>query len=220
MPVDFGQRPISVTRAAAVPDVVPGASREPENDFVQNPSAGASDMKRSLAIEELGTSFQVEKRVPLVRLKGHWLKAAGFTAGKRVTVTCLSPGVMELRAETVSATLNLILGGAPEGKPDLPRAVPDGSRAGVRGLAEAPTGSAVPAGLAPGLDCARWLQAGSLGGSERNPLGHSQGFPLGNGRVAACVPSWEVSVPPQSTPDPSRPSPDFPAKPSINEDSA
>jgi len=159
MPVDFGQRPISVTRAAAVPDVVPGASCEPEIDFVQNPSAGASDMKRSLAIEELGTSFQVEKRVPLVRLKGHWLKAAGFTAGKRVTVTCLSPGVMELRAETVSATLNLILGGAPEGKLDLLRAVPEGSRAGVRGLAEAPTGSAVPAGLAPGLVCARWLQA-------------------------------------------------------------
>ena len=149
MLVDFGQRPISVTRAAAVPDVVPGASYEPEIDFVQNRSAGASDMKRSLAIEELGTSFQVEKRVPLVRLKGHWLKAAGFTAGKRVTVTCLSPGVMELRAETVSATLNLILGGAPEGKPDLPRAVPEGSRARVRGLAEAPTDSAVPAGLAP-----------------------------------------------------------------------
>jgi hypothetical protein len=177
-------------------------------------------MKRSLAIEELGTSFQVEKRVPLVRLKGHWLKAAGFPAGKRVTVTCLSPGVMELRAETVSATLNLILGGAPEGKPDLPCAVPEGSRAGVRGLAEVPTGSAIPAGLVPGLDCARWLQAGSLGGSERNPLGHSQGFPIGTGRVAACVRSWEVSVPPQSTPDPSRPSPDFPAKPRINEDSA
>ena len=110
-------------------------------------------MKRSLAIEELGTSFQVEKRVPLVRLKGHWLEAAGFTAGKRVTVTYLSPGVMELRAETVSVT--------PEG---------------VRGLAEAPTGSAEPAGFAPGLDCARRLQAGSLGGSERNPLGWS---PLG-----------------------------------------
>jgi hypothetical protein len=90
----------------------------------------------------------------------------------------------------------------------------------VRDLAEAPTGSAIPAGLAPGLDCARWLQAGSLGGSERNPLGHSQGFPIGTGRVAACVPSWEVSVPPQSTPDPSRPSQDFPAKPRINEDSA
>jgi hypothetical protein len=88
---------------AAVPDVVPGASRAPEIDFVQNPSAGASEMKRSLAIEELGTSFQVEQRVPLVRLKGHWLKAAGFTACKRVTVTCLSPGIMELRAETVSA---------------------------------------------------------------------------------------------------------------------
>ena len=55
-------------------------------------------MKRSLAIEELGTSFQVEKRVPLVRLKGHWLKAAGFAAGNRLTVTCLSPGIIELRA--------------------------------------------------------------------------------------------------------------------------
>jgi len=184
MPVDFGQRPISVTRAAAVPDVAPGASREPEIDFVQNPSAGASDMKRSLAIEELGTSFQVEKRVPLVRLKGHWLKAAGFTAGKRVTVTCLSPGVMELRAE-----LNLILGEAPEGKPDLPRAVPEGSRAGVRGLAEAPGGSAQPAGPAPELDCARWLQAGSLGGSEPNPLAYS--------RVS---PSAPAGLPPSSPP--------------------
>jgi hypothetical protein len=55
-------------------------------------------MKRSLAIEELGTSFQAEKRVPLVRLKGHWLKAAGFAVGNRVTVTCLSRGVIELRA--------------------------------------------------------------------------------------------------------------------------
>jgi hypothetical protein len=150
-------------------------------------------MKRSLAIEELGTSCQVEQRVPLVRLKGHWLKAAGFTAGKRVTVTCLSPGVMELRAE-----LNLILDGAPEGKPDLPRAVPEESRAGVRGLAEAPSGSAQPAGPAPGLDCARWLQAGSLGSSERNPLGYSRGLPIDTGRVAACVPSGEVSVPPKS----------------------
>jgi len=123
MPVDFGQRPISVTRAAAVPDVVPGASCEPEIDFVQNPSAGASDMKRSLAIEELGTSFQVEKRVPLVRLKGHWLKAAGFTAGKRVTVTCLSPGVMELRAETVPAT--------GQASHWAPRAVPEAKSAGL-----------------------------------------------------------------------------------------
>ena len=179
-PVDFGQRPFPSRARTAVPDVVPGASCEPEIDFVQNPSPGASDMKRSLAIEELGTSFQVEKRVPLVRLKGHWLKAAGFTAGKRVTVTCLSPGVMELRAETVSATLNLILGGAPEGKPACPARFLKGAAPECAGSAEVPTGSAIPAGLAPGLDCARWLQAGSLGGSERNPLGHSQGFPLGN----------------------------------------
>lgn len=61
-------------------------------------------MKRFLAIEELGTSFQTEKRVPLVRLKGHWLKAAGFAAGNRVTVTCLSPGVIELRAGGIPQT--------------------------------------------------------------------------------------------------------------------
>ena len=67
-------------------------------DFVQKPKLRAPGMKRSLAIEELGTSCQVEKRVPLVRLKGHWLKAAGFAVGNRVTVTCLSPGVIELRA--------------------------------------------------------------------------------------------------------------------------
>jgi hypothetical protein len=62
------------------------------------------EMTRSLAIEELGTSFEVEKRVPLVRLKGRWLKAAGFLAGRRVSVRCLSPGVMELRLEASSET--------------------------------------------------------------------------------------------------------------------
>ena len=61
-------------------------------------------MKRSLAIEELGTSFQAAKRVPLVRLKGHWLKAAGFAVGNRVAVTCLSPGVIELRAGDIPQT--------------------------------------------------------------------------------------------------------------------
>ena len=73
-------------------------------DFVQKPKAWALGMKRFLAIEELGTSFQPEKRVPLVRLKGHWLKAAGFAAGNRVTVTCLSPGVIELRAGDMPQT--------------------------------------------------------------------------------------------------------------------
>ena len=73
-------------------------------DFVQKPKPWAPGMKRCLAIEELGTSFQAEKRVPLVRLKGHWLKAAGFAAGNRVTVTCLSPGVIELRAGVMPQT--------------------------------------------------------------------------------------------------------------------
>jgi len=73
-------------------------------DFVQKPKPRAPGMKRSLAIEELGTSFQAAKRVPLVRLKGHWLKAAGFAVGNRVTVTCLSPGVIELRAGDIPQT--------------------------------------------------------------------------------------------------------------------
>ena len=76
----------------------------PIADFVQQPKPWAPGMKRFLAIEELGTSFQAEKRVPLVRLKGHWLKAAGFAAGNRVTVTCLSPGVIELRAGVMPQT--------------------------------------------------------------------------------------------------------------------
>jgi hypothetical protein len=33
----------------------------------------------------------------MVRLKGAWLKRAGFHPGASVTVSCVSPGVIELR---------------------------------------------------------------------------------------------------------------------------
>ena len=186
----------------------------PGADFVQNPSAGASDMKRSLAIEELGTSFQVEKRVPLVRLKGHWLKAAGFTAGKRVTVTCLSPGVMELRAETVSATLNLILGGAPEGKPSRP--------ARFLREPEAPTGSDRPAyrlDLPPDLT----VPAGSRLAAWAVPNGTRwvirRVFPSAPAGLPLASPPGKLASHRNRLPILCRPPLDFPAKPRINEDS-
>lgn len=35
--------------------------------------------------------------VPAVRLKGKWLLSAGLNPGQHVTVTVISPGVLELR---------------------------------------------------------------------------------------------------------------------------
>lgn len=42
-------------------------------------------MTRSLAIEESGTNYRRE-RASLIRLRGRWLRAAGFTPGQRVSV--------------------------------------------------------------------------------------------------------------------------------------
>jgi hypothetical protein len=42
---------------------------------------------------------------PKIRLMGRWLERAGFTPGKPVQVTCVAPGVLELRSPDVS-TLN------------------------------------------------------------------------------------------------------------------
>jgi len=35
---------------------------------------------------------------PKIRLMGRWLEQAGFRPGNRVHVTCIAPGVIELRA--------------------------------------------------------------------------------------------------------------------------
>jgi hypothetical protein len=35
---------------------------------------------------------------PKIRLIGRWLERAGFRPGNRVHVTCLAPGVIELRS--------------------------------------------------------------------------------------------------------------------------
>src|SRR5579863_2180870 len=51
---------------------------------------------RSLRIEEDGDQWRGFR--PKIRLMGRWLERAGFAPGKRVHVTCISPGVIKLRA--------------------------------------------------------------------------------------------------------------------------
>jgi len=52
---------------------------------------------RSLKIETEGDFWKGYTK-PKIRLMGRWLERAGFKPGQRVHVTCLSPGVLELRS--------------------------------------------------------------------------------------------------------------------------
>jgi hypothetical protein len=63
---------------------------------------------RTLKIEAEGDQWKGLIK-PKIRLVGRWLERAGFRPGHRVEVTCVAPGVMELRAPDA-----LIL---PEAKP-------------------------------------------------------------------------------------------------------
>ena len=61
---------------------------------------------RSLKIEADGDFFK-GVTMPKIRLMGRWLERAGFSPGNRVQVTCVAPGVLELRspdASTVTET--------------------------------------------------------------------------------------------------------------------
>lgn len=55
-------------------------------------------MKRNLKIEERGDAF-ARKTFPGIRLIGRWLERAGFPPGKRVQVTQLANGVLQLEAQ-------------------------------------------------------------------------------------------------------------------------
>ena len=52
---------------------------------------------RTLKIEESGDRWR-GKIKPKIRLQGKWLETAGFKAGNRVSVKCIAPGFIELRA--------------------------------------------------------------------------------------------------------------------------
>ena len=54
---------------------------------------------RTLTIEDFNPNGRVrpDSTASLIRLKGCWLKQAGFHAGAQITVVNSSPGVLELR---------------------------------------------------------------------------------------------------------------------------
>ena len=53
---------------------------------------------RTLKIEEDGDHWKGRVK-PKIRLQGNWLERAGFKPGHRVSVTCVSPGIIELRTQ-------------------------------------------------------------------------------------------------------------------------
>jgi len=52
---------------------------------------------RQLKIEA-GGDFWKGLIIPKIRLAGRWLERAGFNPGSHVHVTCLAPGVIEVRS--------------------------------------------------------------------------------------------------------------------------
>ena len=62
---------------------------------------GPPSAVRTLKIEAHG-DFWKGLIKPKIRLMGHWLERAGFRPGNRVHVSCVAPGVIELRSPDVS----------------------------------------------------------------------------------------------------------------------
>jgi hypothetical protein len=67
---------------------------------------------RTLQIEADG-EFWKGLIKPKIRLMGRWLERAGFEPGNRVKVTCVAPGVIELRS-FAAATVNCARQPSPE----------------------------------------------------------------------------------------------------------
>ena len=61
------------------------------------PPSAANPSGRTLKIEAVG-DFWKGLIKPKIRLTGHWLQRAGFQPGTNVHVTCVAPGVIELRS--------------------------------------------------------------------------------------------------------------------------
>ena len=56
-----------------------------------------SSTVRTLQIEAHGDPWKGPVK-PKIRLLGRWLEQAGFSPGLRVRVTCVAPGLIELRS--------------------------------------------------------------------------------------------------------------------------
>ena len=66
----------------------------PEVDSLQGNESDTPG--RTLKIEADG-DFWKGLTKPKIRLMGRWLERAGFSPGNRVQVTCVAPGIIELR---------------------------------------------------------------------------------------------------------------------------
>lgn len=79
-----------------------GRSRVERSAVVESKSLqqiGSGSRVRRLKIEPHGDFFKGLIR-PKIRLVGLWLERAGFSPGSHVQVTCVAPGVIELRSLT------------------------------------------------------------------------------------------------------------------------
>lgn len=84
--------------------------------------AKADPPVRSLRIEADGDWCKRRIR-PKIRIMGKWLERAGFKPGGRVSLTCVAPGVIELRSTEASAETSVPQLGSPAslpGEPDAP----------------------------------------------------------------------------------------------------
>jgi hypothetical protein len=70
---------------------------------IQSEAAFQQVTGRTIKIEACGDFWKGSIK-PKIRLTGRWLERAGFPPGQRVEVTCVSPGMIELRSCRVGDT--------------------------------------------------------------------------------------------------------------------
>jgi len=70
-----------------------------KSESLQRPEPDPS--VRKLKIEAEGDTWKGRIK-PKIRLMGRWLERAGFRPGNHVHVTCVAPGMIELRSSNAS----------------------------------------------------------------------------------------------------------------------
>lgn len=69
-----------------------------KSESLQQPEPDPS--VRKLKIEAEGDTWKGRTK-PKIRLMGRWLERAGFRPGNHVHVTCVAPGMIELRSSNL-----------------------------------------------------------------------------------------------------------------------
>ncbi len=60
--------------------------------------------QRRLKVEPMGESYNQPVTKTMIRLKGRWLKEAGFDPGRQIEVICERPGRLILRDTAIDFT--------------------------------------------------------------------------------------------------------------------